>query len=93
MKSRSVSAILGVILFAVAVLCGALHDHQHGTLAPDHQCAACAWTLTATAIMPVVSVVVARPILERALPVAESAPLEPLFVISSASRAPPLASA
>ena len=97
MKRRAAITILCLLYLIVVTVVGVLHDHDHGddggVLNSHKHCAACLLQLNGVADVPVlVTTVSVRP-LEFTVPSIEVVPLDAFFVPSTASRAPPLASA
>ena len=94
---RTLAAVVSLLYASVALVFGVLH-HHHEHASPDGHddgCAACQWQINATSDTPVVAI--PAPVsafidfsaLPAVLPVTPTTP----FLPSTASRAPPLASA
>ena len=89
MKLLRAAGILGLIVLAAAVISGVIHHHA----ANDHGCAACVWQISGTAVVPTL-ITTPAPSLVAVLPVVTDAPVLTGFLSpSTASRAPPAASA
>ncbi len=91
MSRRWLVAVVGLVLIAAAVFSFAGgHHHDHGTLAPQADCAVCAWHLSAAADLPVdFTSSLGTPCTVEPTFVQQVEPAT-IFVLSTASRAPPI---
>lgn len=93
MKNRLATAIVLLLYLSVAMVFGVLHDHHDSALCGHNDCAACKWQISAVGDMPVVCVLATIHVVYT-LPVTfQSSELPAPFIASTASRAPPIASA
>lgn len=94
MKRRVVTVLFCLVYLGVALFLGICHNH-HESSALDAQksCVACAWNINGVADVPVVVTAVAVQPLQFTVPSIKVALLDANFVPSTASRAPPFASA
>ncbi|MGD0651566.1 MAG: hypothetical protein ABSA97_10585 [Verrucomicrobiia bacterium] len=94
MKARTITFAVCLLYVTVALFAGNLHHHHdQGVLAPDNQCAACVWQISAHTDVPLVFTPIQYHRVE--MPV-RSFSVEPAHVsvpLTSHSRAPPIASA
>ncbi len=95
MNRRLFNSLVALLYISVAAVFGAIHHHEHSdSSGHDDDCAACQWQIHSSTDVPVYAV--APVILYVAflpLSIPADAPGESPFQASSASRAPPLASA
>ena len=95
MNRRLAIGLVCWLYVSVALLTGLLrHNHAHGTACPHSECAACTLQINQVTDVPVVSV----PVFAGHPVAATGAPIESFFspvafALSTASRAPPAASA
>jgi hypothetical protein len=90
MKARTFTFAVCLLYVMVALFAGNLpHHHDHGTLAPDSHCAACTWHLNSVTDTPLVFTPVLVSEVEVPLPQCNSVAPRTVFILSSASRAPP----
>ena len=92
-KQRFIGGLICALYASVAILFAVLHEHHHETAhidGHDDDCAACQWQTCTTMDVPVCEVaVVAQVVVDRALAILDSSPVNTLFFSPTASRAPP----
>jgi hypothetical protein len=91
MKSRATTAVVCLLYLGVALVFGVVHHHHDAdSLAPHHDCAACAWAVNAVADTPHVPVFAFYWVAQNPLPVFESSSYSVPSFSFSRSRAPPV---
>ena len=89
MKLRFITLTVA-LLYALLALPGMVeHHHADGRPGSHQDCAACVWLLNATTDTPVTVVSVARPVTTPHLLTPQPVLVSAVFLIATASRAPP----
>lgn len=90
-KSRIMAVVVGLLYLSVALVFGVVHHHEHDVpLGDHHDCAACAWHISAVADVPLVPVLVFGSVVENALLLLDRTSHSAVSFAFSPSRAPPV---
>jgi hypothetical protein len=90
MKSRVTTTVVCLLYLSVALFWGVVHHHDSDSLAPHHDCAACAWAINAAADAPQVPACTFHWVAENTLPIFESISYSAPAFSFPLSRAPPV---